>query len=225
MLGVGVVLDVPPRRSLWRDPTQQLLLRKRAENFGDLYTLLRSQIERDGGVRVDQVCRLGPFDPEEVQRALRSLEEDSIVEQHGGLWVSKRFWRSLLEKAERWIHEYHKSHPGEPGMPVQRFCDRVRAELDLAEAPERVIEALETYGYVVRADRIRNAEQPFPVPEQFREQADRIRLVLKLSELSPPSRKELAPDRNSIHALRYLLQCRRGDSAECVGCHRRQGLS
>lgn len=205
LLCVGHVLNINSDRNLWKSPAYHQILVKRAKDLDSVSVYVETELLFHGIVKkeINLVCSM--FSEEQILNELKRLEQEGKVVRIKDIWINIERWKKLIQKAKEWIDEYHKLHPNSAGIPVKQFQNKLQQEITIPGCFELLIEELKHDGYIIRKGAIRKSDEPFPLPPEYKEAAERIRLVLKVGGISPPSRKEIAPDRVSIQALRWLL--------------------
>jgi selenocysteine-specific elongation factor len=172
------VLDPAPprRRRLWHpgltspDPAERLaaLLARRPD-----------------GIAADQLPLLLGVAPTEARRAAAVTPG---VRQVGSRWVEDRMLAELAARALAGVKAYHRSQPGDPGMPLETLRRLLRA-------PEALVETV--LGDLVAAGRLRVAGAVarlsgfVPRVEGGDAEVDRFVRILEEAGLSPPSLPEL----------------------------------
>jgi len=198
-----VLFDADRRR--WRTPEQTEFLLRRAASPNSAEIFLETQILRDGMIRLGHTLRRSHFSEAALEEAAQNLQRKGKIVAIQGLLVTPRHWQTLRQKAARLIDEFHRAKPTEPGLPLQALRGKLGSEVALPGVFEALIQDLCREGFSIRAEVIRRSDHALCLPESLRSHGDRIRMTLKIGGLNPPSRKEIAPDRPSIQALRYLL--------------------
>jgi len=176
-IGGGRVLDpLPPRGGLWppelaaNDPAERLraILRRRPR----------------GVERFLLPILLGI--PEQEANELAGKEPEARLV--GSLWINRSATEDLTRRGLTVLRDYHREHPGQPGMPLQTLRHSLRAREAVVDA------ALED---AVRAGRIRRTEGLaalagfVPRVAGGDEEVARIVKVLEQANLAPPSVAEL----------------------------------
>ncbi len=205
LLAWGIVLDAEADRRRWRTPEQTEFLLRRAASPNSAEVFLETQILRDGMIRLSHTLRRSHFSETALEEAAQNLQRKGKVVAIQGLLVTPRHWQKLRQKAARLIDEFHRTKPMEPGFPLQALRGKLGSEVALPGVFEALIQDLCREGFSIRAEVIRRSDHALRLPDPLRSHGDRIRMTLKIGGLNPPSRKEIAPDRPSIQALRYLL--------------------
>jgi len=196
-IGGGFVLDpLPPRRrSLWpselgsEDPEERLrgiLQRRPAGIDAPLLPILMGLPEGT----VNDVAR-----------------RESGARRLGTLWVTPSAVEELGLRAVALVRNYHREHPGDPGMPLETLRHTLRSRNEIIEA---------ALGDFARAGRIRRHEGLValagftPKVTGGEAEIDRIVGILTDAQLAPPSVAELerSTGRRDLHPLLRLAAAR-----------------
>jgi selenocysteine-specific elongation factor len=135
---------------------------------------------------------------------------DGVVIQFGEVLVLKQQWKKWLEASRESIRAFHRITPEKPGLPL---ADLRRQLESLNEALfKELVAALERKDHVRSGANIRRTDHVPTLPPQLDHAGQRLRRLLTEKPLEPPARKELAMDRQSETALRFLVEA--GEAVE-----------
>jgi selenocysteine-specific elongation factor len=196
-VGGGQVLDPfpPRRRSVWPGG---LGSSDDAERFR---SLLQRRPEGIEALQLPLLLGLPEGAANEVAR------KEATARRLDNLWVATAAVEQVALRALSLLREYHRGHPGEPGMPLATLRHELRSREPIVEA------ALADF---VRAGRIRRREGLVSLagftPKVVGGDAEIERIVGILAEahLSPPSVAELerSTGRRDLHTLLRLAASR-----------------
>lgn len=124
-VGGGRVLDPLPARR-WRRFRPETLERFRLLDEGAPADLLLHAVRQHEPVAPHELPTLvTTLPPQEIEKALRRLQEQGDVRQVGEWLISSQGWAHLVERAQRVLEAYHRQHPLRPGMPREELTSRL----------------------------------------------------------------------------------------------------
>jgi selenocysteine-specific elongation factor len=202
-IGGGAVLN--PDGGEWRNLRELATTSwtSRAAKRHVVDVCIRSEVETRGFVQAKTLLSRSYFSAAEVARGVTRLAENGAVISRGGIVASAKKWRELCDRAATLIDEAHRKNPERRGLEVTDL----RGAFGSGSAVfEGLVEDLCKTGFVREGTVIARASHRASLPPPIRAAADKIRAALAANSLHPPSRKELAPDRQSQAALRFLIE-------------------
>jgi len=146
------------------------------------------------------------FSAAEISEAVMRLVADQKAVLCGRLVAEAAWWQTLRQNAIEAIDARHRSHPEQPGLPLNELRAMIQARLPAAEGFDALTADLVRSGFSQSGAAIRRTSHCPALPPQLQTAGAKLRALLSAKPLEPPSRKELAPDSLSQQALRFLLQ-------------------
>jgi selenocysteine-specific elongation factor len=202
----GLVLDPDADREAFRSVAQQKLLTARAAKPNDLDTCVGSEIARRGPVHVAMLLRKSPFSANQIAQALLRLQTRREVVICGEIVADSFSWKRLRDQAIDLIDKAHQENSDRPGLDL----NELRANLP-HQTPaifEALISNLCADDFVRQGSTIaRNSHRP-ALSVRLEPIAAKILTALSENRLDPPTRKEIALDREAQQALRFLIKQR-----------------
>jgi selenocysteine-specific elongation factor len=197
----GIVLD-PDCVSL-RDERDSKLFSMRATAPDDIDLCVRSEIARRGFVLRKTLLSRSHFSAGEISEALMRLQRNKKIVLSEEIAADGEFWRTLRNQAIASIDSGHKRHPERPGLDLSELRSVLR------DQPENIFEALIaelcTEDFVRKGSAIARASHQSVLPSRLQPIAREIREALSQKPFDPPPRREIEPDRDSQHVLRFLI--------------------
>jgi len=205
-LGGAIVLDPDGNRKLFRTQLRVKFLGERAQSPMDVSRFVTSQAAYDGATRKSRLLLKSRFSIGEISAAVSRLAAASSVVLAGDFVVDAARWKALSRRATDAIDERHRAHPEQSGLPLTDLRAALGDELPVAELLDDVVADLCARGFVRVGAAIRRASHLPALPPQLQAASAKIRAMLAVKPLDPPSRKDLAPDVGSQQALRFLIE-------------------
>ncbi len=198
----GQILDAIPPIALGKP--QRALLRQRASSGCALEAMLRTELERDGALRMRDLLAQSIFSATEVTAAAEHLAANGAVVRRNGLVADSDWWTRAVQRASAAIDDEHRSHPDHFGLDLARL--RTALALKVPEFTDAIVEELCRAGFVRVRAQIKRASHRPALPAALQVAGARIRTQLAARGIDPPPRKEVAPDAVSQQALHFLIQ-------------------
>ncbi len=206
-LAGATVLDPDGDSRRFRGPGQRRFLQRRANaDACDAAAAVAAVLARDRVGAVDTLLLKSPFRAAEVADAVASLvAAGSVVLPSTGLAADAVWWKTLRRRAAGLIDEWHRAHPEQIGLGLDRLRAGLGRELPLPVLLDALVAALGQHGGFVQAgNAIRRTTHRPALPAALQAAGERIRALLAARPLEPPSVKELTPDAAARQALRFL---------------------
>jgi selenocysteine-specific elongation factor len=144
------------------------------------------------------------FSSAEISAAISELSKSGQAVERGDLVVDAKWWGDCRGRAVAMIDDEHKAHPNRVGLEFARLRNVLGSEMPLPEVFDALISDLGESGFRRAGETIQRATHRPTLPPPLQTAGTRIRAALAAKLFDPPSRKELAPDAISRHALRFL---------------------
>jgi selenocysteine-specific elongation factor len=205
-LGGAIVLDPDGNRKLFRTELRVKFLGERAQSPMDVSRFVASQAAYDGATRKSRLLLKSRFSIGEISAAVSRLAATGLVVLAGDFVVDAVRWQALGRRANDAIDARHRAHPEQSGLPLTDLRAVLGVELPVAELLDDVVADLCARGFVRVGAAIRRASHLPALPPQLQAAGAKIRAMLAVKPLDPPSRKDLAPDVGSQQALRFLIE-------------------
>ena len=199
----GRVLDPDGDRAKFRCAGQVQFLRARAAAPLDPAVCIQSQLARDGFAESKTLLLKSNFSAAEVGATVTRLAEEGALISRSVIVGSAKKWRELCDRAAAFIEDAHRKNPERCGVELIDLRGRLGSEPAVFEG---LVEDLCKSGFVRVGTAIARKSHRASLPPQIRPTAEKIRAALGTNKLNPPSRKELARDRESQAALRFLIE-------------------
>ena len=200
-LAGGVVLDPNGDAKRFRMEAQRVFLSTRARSIGDIDVALATELERSGASKRDLLLRRSFFSSDQITQAIDRLEKSGRIVIRAGIVADAVFWRSLRDRTIGLIDAEHRQHPDRLGIDV--------SQLRSNDLPPEVFDALVadlcSNGFTRSGAIIARTSYRPALPEELRAEGTRLRTTLSAKPFDPPARDDLAPDRESQQALRFLI--------------------
>ncbi len=204
-LGGAIVLDPDGNRKLFRSDSRVKFLGERAQSPMDVSHYVASQAAYDGATRKSRLLLKSRFSIGEISAAVSRLASAGSVVLAGDFVVDAARWKALGRRATEAIDARHRAHPEQSGLPLTDLRAALGDELPVGELLDDVVADLCAHGFVRVGAAIRRASHLPALPPQLQAASAKIRAMLAVKPLDPPSRKDLAPDIGSQQALRFLI--------------------
>ncbi len=206
-LAGATVLDPDGNARRFRGPGQRRFLQRRASaDARDAAAYIAAVLARDRVAAVDTLLLKSPFSAAEIAAAVASLvAAGTAALPTTGLTADGAWWKTLRQRAADLIDAWHRAHPEQIGMGLDRLRASLGRELPLPALLDALVAALGQHGPFVQAgNAVRRASHRPVLPAVLQAAGERIRAVLAARPLEPPSVKELTPDPAARQALRFL---------------------
>ncbi|MCP5518333.1 MAG: selenocysteine-specific translation elongation factor [Verrucomicrobiales bacterium] len=204
-LAGGLVLDPDADRRLWRSEEQGSFLQARARRPEDPGTFLATELARNGATRRERVLLKTRFSFDEVEATVARMVEAGELIARAGLLFAPQWWEALRRSATEAIQFEHHAHPERPGLSLAQMRVVLKPALGCPGTFEALLTDLLASGFERSGTFIGRTGHRLALPPHLEAAGKRIRAALMARPFDPPSRKELAPDRTSFEALRFLL--------------------
>jgi selenocysteine-specific elongation factor len=203
-LAGGLVLDPDASVKNFRSAAQRELLKQRMHSPENAAVFVRTQLLRDRAIRRAGLLVKSRFSYAEIFAAISELSKSGSAVEFADLLFDAKWWNDFRARAISEIEKEHQAHPNRVGLELSRLRTVLGAEMPLPEVFEALISELGRNGFVRSGETIQRATHRPTLPDSLQASGARIRTVLATKSFDPPSRKELAPDPLSQHALRFL---------------------
>jgi selenocysteine-specific elongation factor len=204
-LAGGIVLDADAGTS-FRSETRLGFLKRRADAPADIRTHVLSQLMRDGATKPTQLLLKSRFSDAEIRGAVSRLGAEGVLTVVGDYIADSARWSAICSHAVNAIDAAHRAHPEHAGIALNDLRAIVQADPPFDALFDALIEALCRAEFVQTGAWIRRAAHRPALPGDLQEAGAKLRAALARKPFDPPSRKELAPDSASQHALRFLIE-------------------
>jgi selenocysteine-specific elongation factor len=164
---------------------------------------ISAEVETRGFVQTKTLLSRSHFSATEVAMGVARLAENGAVISRGGIVASAKKWREFCDRAASLIDNAHRKNPERRGLEVTDLRGAFGSESAVFEG---LVEDLCKTGFVREGTVIARDSHRASLPPPIRPAAEKIRGTLAANSLNPPSRKELARDRESQAALRFLIE-------------------
>jgi selenocysteine-specific elongation factor len=203
-LAGGVVLDPDASVKNFRSAAQRELLKQRMHSPENAAVFVRTQLLRDRAIRQAGLLVKSRFSHSEISAAISELSKSGSAVEFADLLFDAKWWNDFRARAISEIEKEHQAHPNRVGLELSRLRTVLGAEMPLPEVFDVLISELGRNGFVRSGETIQRATHRPTLPDSLQASGARIRTALATKSFDPPSRKELAPDPLSQHALRFL---------------------
>jgi len=197
----GVVLD--PDGTGLRDARDMELLSMRATAPGDIDLCIRSEIARRGSVPIKTLLSKSHFSASEISEALMRLQRNNKIALYEEIAADGAFWRMLRNQAIAAIDNAHRQNPERRGLDLSELRSALR------DQPENVFEVLIADlcadDFVRKGSAIARNSHQSVLPTRLQPVERKIRGAVSQKPFDPPPRRELEPDRDAEHVLRFLI--------------------
>jgi selenocysteine-specific elongation factor len=199
----GIVLDPDGDRANFRNAAQMELLNKRAVAPHDVDVCLQTELGRCGFAQTTTLLGKSNFSAEEISDELRRLEEQGQIVVRGEMIARADRWRDLYRRASELIDSEHEQHPEKRGLELVDLRTALRDQS--AQTFEALVSDLCANGFVRTATMMGRASHQAKLSPKLQSAAAKIRTALAAKPFDPPTRKEIAQDRDLQSALRFLI--------------------
>jgi selenocysteine-specific elongation factor len=208
-IGGGTVLNAAATESPNLRETARKISMTPATVSQDIDLCVRSELETCDFVEAKTLLSQSHFSAADVAGAVSRLAEEGAIIHRAGIVASMQSWQNLFDLAAALIDDAHRNYPERRGLELSE----IRAALPEGSTVfEALVEDLCQSEFVRAGTAIgRKSYRPTLQP-QIRPAADKIRAALEASAVNPPSRKDVARDKESEAALRFLIE--QGEVAE-----------
>jgi selenocysteine-specific elongation factor len=200
----GIVLDPDGDPKSFRSKEQQRLLRARAASPENVNICVESEIKRRGPVHMSNLLAKSNFSQMQIRQALAELRAQDRIVTQGDITADTAAWSVLRARAIGLIDRIHETHSERAGLDL----NDLRAALpdvggDVLDALLLDLCAAE---FVRHGSIIARASHRPALPPHLDTIARKILVRASEKPLDPPSRAQLAPDKPTRQALRYLIE-------------------
>ena len=206
-LAGGTVLDPDSSFRRFRTLAQRRFLTRLAgADPHDAAAAVSAVLERDRAVATDALLVKSAFSAPEIAAAVATLAAaGSAALPMSGLAVDAAWWQSLRQRAAGLVDDWHRTHPEQVGLPLDRLRAGLGRALPLPPLLDALVAALvQPGGFVHAGNVLRRASHRPALPPALHAAGERIRAALAARPLEPPSVTQLAPDAGARQALRFL---------------------
>ena len=201
-IGGGVVLD--PDGASFRDAAHLELLSIRATDPDDVALCVRSEIVLRGFVPEKTLLNKSHLRAGEISEALMRLQRDNEIVLCEEIVADAGSWQKLRSQAIAFIDNAHKENPERLGLDLNELRAALR------DLPKEVFEALIAElcaaDFVRKGSAIARTSHRPMLPADLEPVERRIRESLSHKPFDPPPRREIEPDRQTQHVLRFLIE-------------------
>ncbi|HSU69677.1 MAG TPA: SelB C-terminal domain-containing protein, partial [Tepidisphaeraceae bacterium] len=205
-LAGGTILDPDATRRGFRTEPTRSFLQTRADRPDDAAAFVATALARDGIVPRGSLLRKSRFSGAEVDRAVDQLIEDKTLLIRGDCAVDAAHWQTLTHSAIEFIDAAHQAHPEQIGLRVADLRQKLAKTMGGTAAFDALVEELCRSGFAKSGVYLRRTTHRPALPPHLQPAGAKLRRLLSIKPLEPPSRKELTPDSVSQQALRFLVQ-------------------
>ena len=203
----GIVLDPDSSFRRFRSPGQRRFLHRLAEaGVHDAAVAVAAVLERDRAVAVETLLLKSSFSASEIANAVAApAAKSSVVLPAPGFAADAAWWKTLRTHAAGLIDAWHRTHPEQIGLPLDRLRSSLGLQLPVSQLFDALVVALiQNGGFVQAGNALRRASHRPALPLALQAAGDRLRAALAANPLEPPSITQLAPDAAGQQALRFL---------------------
>ena len=198
----GVVLD--PDGANVRGAAQPELLSIRATAPDDVDLCVRSEIRLRGFVPIRTLLNKSHFSAAEISNALLRLQRDNEIVLWEEIAADPELWQKLRSQAIGLIENAHKRNPERLGLDLNELRAALRDQS--GNVFEALIAELSADDFVRKGSAIARTSHRPVLPAELQPADRKIREVLSEKPFDPPPRREIEPDRDARHVLRFLIE-------------------
>jgi selenocysteine-specific elongation factor len=198
----GVVLD--PDGTNVRGTAQLELLSMRAGAPDEVDLCVRSEIRLRGFVPIRTLLNKSHFSAAEISNALMRLHRDNEIVLCEEIAADLEFWQKLRNQAIALIDNAHKQNPERLGLDLNNLRAVLRDQS--GNVFEALIAELCADDFVRKGSAIARTSHRPVLPADLEPVERRIREALLRKPFDPPPRREVEPDRDAQHVLRFLIE-------------------
>jgi selenocysteine-specific elongation factor len=203
-LAGGIVLDPDAERARFRTKAQRTFLRARAEAGNDLEAYVSSEIQRAGAVPVSKLLLKSLFRAEEIRAAVERLQRNGDAVMRENIAADPAAWRSWQARAAALIDEGHAKNPQHAGLDLSSL--RAAIPDHTPDVFEALLSDLCADGFCRRGQIIARVTHQPALPVPLEAVAKLILQALADKPFDPPTPKQLAPEKRSHQALKFLIE-------------------
>ena len=205
-LGGGVVLDPHGDRRKFREESRRAALEERAAAPTDAGVAVASELRMRSMGRVANFLPQACFGAEEIQEALRLMEENGTAVRMGEWIADGSWWNTVRERAAQCIRREHQDHPERPGLALNELRAHLERHLPNAELFPVLIADLGRHGFLQEGTNIREQSHRPALPENLQTAGQKLRTALQQNPFEPPTKKDLLAIPQAAPALQFLIQ-------------------
>lgn len=202
-LAGALVLDALATRHGFRDESRAAFLNARASQPSDPAVHIRTLLARDNILHTSQVLPNHPFAQDTIQKILDDMIAEGSVIRHHEILIHSKWWKNLIDEAEKSIRQWHQKHPDLPSMPLDEL------EVNIA-CPRKVsgllVETLCKKGYQADKLGIAHPNHRLTLPEEIASIAQAITAQLERAGLNPPNKSDITTTPQHDQALKFLIR-------------------
>lgn len=205
-LAGGIILDLDTKRAGFRNPSRQRNLEARAQFPNSATKLVAAELQREGAARRSGILTKSRFSSDEVKDAVAELAKSGEAVTSTEWIIDSSRWKDIRNRAEEAVDDEHRQRPQNTGLQITDLRRTLTKELPAPELFDVLVADLCRDGFVQAGTTIRRTSHKPALPPELLAAGSKLRTLLSSKPSEPPSRKELAPDKMSQQALRFLLQ-------------------
>lgn len=199
----AVVLDAVATRQGFRSESRAAFLSARAAQPHDAAVYIRTLLTRDKILNARQVLPNHPFHQDTIDQTCENMIAEGSIIRHDDTLIHSKWWKSLVDEAEKTIRQWHQNHPDLPFIPQ----DELQKKTD---SPDKVIELLvETLcdkGYQANGKGIAHPKHRLTLPEEIATIAQSIISQLDRDGLNPPNKSDIITTPQQDQAIKFLIR-------------------
>jgi selenocysteine-specific elongation factor len=205
-LSGGTVLEPHAVRRGYRDPSRVESLRACSAAFGDLQGQILDVLARHRVVQREELLRQSNFSDRQITGAIGALAKREKLIVAANYAIDATWWRTLEERAISMIDAQHEKNSHLPGLPLSDLRASLEPTLMGRSLFDAFLDALKNQEIVQLGSILQRKSHRPQLPDHLARTGQRIRDELEQAGLKPPLRKELAQDKKSIEAIRFLIE-------------------
>jgi selenocysteine-specific elongation factor len=198
----GVVLC--PDRVNHREPKQRKLFSLRAAAPHDVHVCVRSEIALRDVVSRTTLLDKSHFSAGEISEALTRLQRENEIVICEEIVADHEFWQGQRRQAIALIDDAHKRNPERVGLDFNELRAAFR------DQPQNVFDALIaqlcTGDFMRKESAIARISHRPLLSAELQAAEKKVREALSRQPFDPPPRREIEPDEQAQHVLRFLVE-------------------
>jgi selenocysteine-specific elongation factor len=140
----------------------------------------------------------------EISEALMRLQRDNEIVLCEEIAADRELWQKLRSQAIGLIENAHKRNPERLGLDLNELRAALRDQS--GNVFEALIAELSADDFVRKGSAIARTSHRPMLPAELQPADRKIRGVLSEKPFDPPPRREIEPDRDARHVLRFLIE-------------------